>query len=69
MRFTVPSQSDAVISVELTEITRGEWQLRVSGPPDALARASQEPIPVQMTVSPNLVPGVPFAAKLSLPKR
>jgi len=60
------SRPDAAVSVELIEVTRGEWQLRISGSADVIGRAGDRTIPVRITVSPNLVPGVPFAAKMTV---
>jgi hypothetical protein len=63
-RSTVPQRSDPVISIELTEVTHGEWHLRVDGPLEVLDEAGNDATEVRVTISPNLVPGVPFTAKL-----
>jgi hypothetical protein len=60
---------DPVISAQLTEVTQGEWQVRIAGPSEAVDDLGDKPIAVQMTVEPNLVPGVPFAATLILARR
>jgi hypothetical protein len=62
MRSTVPAQSDPVISFELTEVTQGEWQLRIVGPSEALGELGDKTIVARVRITPNLVPGVPFTA-------
>lgn len=63
MRSTVPRPPDSVISIELTEVSHGEWQLHIAAQPDAFAKLG-EPATVRMKVTPNLVPGVPFTAHI-----
>jgi hypothetical protein len=60
----VPPPPDPAISVELTEVTRGEWQLRIVGPLEDFDEVGDEGVEVRVKVSPNLVPGVPFTARM-----
>jgi len=64
MRSTVPRPPDPVISVELTEVRQGEWELHIAAEPDTLLDVRRGPVTVEMTVTPNLVPGVPFTAHI-----
>jgi hypothetical protein len=67
-RSTVPPPPDPAISVELIEVARGEWQLRIVGPLAALGEVGDEGVEVRVKVNPNLVPGVPFTARVTWAK-
>jgi hypothetical protein len=63
----VPAQAKTSVSIALTETSAG-WTLHIVTSRSASRRelSDLDGAIAEVTVSPNLVPGVPFAAELSL---